>query len=148
MENSSDERKIEISREILNDLDTTRKWTTFLSILGFILFGLMIIASLAAGLFLTIFRIQEQQLGIPESLLVVILLASGMVYFASVLFLFRFSKSIRDAIQNLDRKKLEKGFRNLRLFFTIKGITVIVYVIIYVIALIAAGASISFLKDI
>mgnify|MGYP000861588314 FL=1 len=108
----------------------------------------MIMASLAAGLFLTIFRIQEQQLGIPESLLFVILLASGMVYFASVLFLFRFSKSIRDAIQNLDRKKLEKGFRNLRLFFTITGITVIVYVIIYVIALIAAGASISFLKDI
>jgi len=148
MENSSDERKVELSPEILDDLNTTRKWTTFLSVLGFILFGLMITASLAAGLFLTIFKVQEQQLGIPESLLLIILLASGIVYFASVLFLFRFSRSIRDAVQYLDRKKLAKGFRNLRLFFTITGITVIVYVIIYVIALIAAGTSISFLKDI
>lgn len=148
MENSSDERKIELSPETLRDLDTTRKWTTFLSVLGFILFGLIIIASVAAGLFLTIFKAQEQQMGIPESLLLIILLASGIVYFASVLFLFRFSRSIRDAVQNLDRKKLAKGFRNLRFFFTITGITVIVYVIIYVIALIAAGASISFLKDI
>jgi heme/copper-type cytochrome/quinol oxidase subunit 2 len=148
MENVQEERKIEIGSEVLNKLDSTRKWTTFLSVLGFIFLGLIIVAGLTTSLFLTTFKTQEANLGIPESLMVIIFVVVGAIYFFPVFFLFRFSRNTRDAIHNLDSRKLSKGFNNLRLYFTYTGIMVIVVLAIYVVALIAAGASLSFLKGI
>jgi heme/copper-type cytochrome/quinol oxidase subunit 2 len=148
MESVQEERKIEIGSEILNKLDSTRKWTTFLSVLGFIFLGLIIVAGLTTSLFLTTFKTQEANLGIPESAMIIIFVVVGAIYFFPVFFLFRFSRNTRDAIQKLDSKKLSKGLNNLRLYFTYTGIMVIVVLSIYVIALIAAGASLSFLKGI
>jgi heme/copper-type cytochrome/quinol oxidase subunit 2 len=148
METTSEDRKIEIGSEILNNLNSTRKWTTFLSVLGFIFLGLLIVAGLTTSLFLTTFKTQEANLGIPESVMIIIFIVIGAIYFCPVFFLFRFSRNTRDAIQNLDRKKMAKGINNLRLYFTYIGIMVIIVLSIYVVALIAAGASLSFLKGI
>jgi hypothetical protein len=146
METSSEERKIEIGPETLNHLNSTWKWTMFLSVLGFIFLGLLIIAGVVTSTFLTAFKAQEANLGLPESLMIIILIVIAAIYFFPVFFLFRFSRNTRDAIQNLDKKKLEKGFRNLRTYFTYIGIMVIVVLTIYFVALLAAGASMSFLK--
>jgi heme/copper-type cytochrome/quinol oxidase subunit 2 len=148
MESVQEDRKIEMDPEILNSLNSTRKWTTFLSVLGFIFLGLLIVAGLTTSLFLTTFKTQEANLGIPESVMIIIFITVGAIYFFPVFFLFRFSRNTRDAIQNLDRKKLAKGLNNLRLYFTYIGIMVIVVLSIYVVALFAAGASLSFLKGI
>ncbi len=146
METPSEERKIEIGTETLNHLNSTWKWTMFLSILGFIFLGLIIIAGAVTSTFLTAFKTQEANLGVPESLMIIILIVVAAIYFFPVLFLFRFSRNTRDAIQNLDKRKLEKAFRNLRTYFTYIGIMVIVVLSIYFVALFAAGASMSFLK--
>jgi hypothetical protein len=148
MESNPEEKKIELGSENLNNLNSTRKWAMFLSVLGFIFLGLMIVAGLATSLFLTTFKSQEANLGIPESLMIIIFIVIGAIYFFPVFFLFRFSKNTRDAIQNLDKLKLLKGFRNLRLYFTYIGIMVIVILSIYIMLLIFAGASMSFLKGI
>lgn len=148
MESVQEDRKIEIGSEILNNLNSTRKWTTFLSVLGFIFLGLLIVAGLTTSLFLTTFKTQEANLGIPESAMIIIFVVVGAIYFFPVLFLFRFSRKTRDAILNLDSKKLLKGLNNLRLYFMYIGVMVIVVLSIYVVALIAAGASLSFLKGI
>jgi heme/copper-type cytochrome/quinol oxidase subunit 2 len=134
--------------EILDHLNSTRKWTMFLSVLGFIFLGLLIVAGLATSLFLTTFKTTEANLGVPESMMILIFIIVGAIYFFPVFFLFRFSRNTRDAIQNLDKQKLKKGFRNLRLYFTYIGIMVIVVLTIYVVALVFAGASMSFLKGI
>jgi heme/copper-type cytochrome/quinol oxidase subunit 2 len=148
METTTEDRKIEMSPEILNNLNSTRKWAMFLSVLGFIFLGLLIVAGLTTSLFLTTFKTQEANLGIPESMMIIIFVVIGAIYFFPVFFLFRFSRNTRDAIQNLDGQKFAKGINNLRLYFTYIGIFVIVVLSIYVVALIAAGASISFLKGI
>ena len=146
METPTEERKIEMGPAILESLNSTRKWTTFLAILGFIFLGLLIVAGLVTSLFLTTFKTTQANLGVPESFMILLFIVAGAIYFFPVLFLFRFSKNTRDAIQNLDRQKLEKGFRNLRLYFTYIGIMVIVVLSIYVVGLLFAGASMSFLK--
>lgn len=51
MENSQENRKIEIEQETLNDLNVTRKWSMFMAILGFIFLGLLLIIGLLAGTF-------------------------------------------------------------------------------------------------
>jgi len=146
METTSEDRKIEMGPEILDSLNSTRKWTTFLAILGFIFLGLLIVAGLVTSVFLSTFKTTQANLGVPESLMIFFFIVAGAIYFFPVLFLFRFSRNMRDAIQNFDRHKLEKGFRNLRLYFTYIGIMVIIVLSIYVVALLFAGASISFLK--
>jgi cytochrome c biogenesis protein CcdA len=82
MESTSDEKKIEIGPEILSYLNSTRKWTTFLSVLGFIFLGLMIVAGLATSLFLTAFKTQEANLGIPETVMIIIFIVAGAIYFS------------------------------------------------------------------
>ena len=146
METSSEDKKIEMGPEILDQLNSTRKWTMFLSVLGFIFLGLLIVAGLATSLFLTTFKTTEANLGVPESMMILIFIIVGAIYFFPVFFLFRFSRNTRDAIQNLDQQKLKKGLRNLRLYFTYIGIMVIVVLTIYAVALLFAGASMSFLK--
>jgi heme/copper-type cytochrome/quinol oxidase subunit 2 len=146
MEQPEEERKIQIDSEILHNLNVTRKWAMFLSVLGFIMLGLLIFAGLATSLFLTTFSTTRASLGIPESLLILLLFVAAGIYFFPVFFLFRFSRNTRDAIHFLDMKKLKTGTRNLRLYFTYVGILVIVVLSVYVVALIFAGASMSFLK--
>lgn len=148
MENIQDESKIEIGTESIDNLNAVWRWTMFLSVLGFIFLGLLIVAGLAASLFLTTFKSQEATLGIPESLMIIIFIIIAAIYFFPVFFLFRFSKNIRDALHKLDPGKLSKGFRNLRLYFTYIGIMVIVVLTIYIVLLFFAGASMSFLKGI
>lgn len=118
----------------------------FLSVLGYIFLGLLIIGGLATSTFLTAFKTREADLGVPESMLIVGIIIAAAVYFFPVFFLFRFSRNTRDAIQNRDSSKLDKAFRNLKIYFTYIGILVIIILSIYFVALLVAGASMSFLK--
>ncbi len=146
METPSEERKLEIGPESVKNLNATRKWTMFLSVLGFIFLGLLIVVGLVTSTFLNAFKSKEVSLGVPESLMVVMFIVIAAIYFFPVLYLFRFSKNIRDAVQNLDKMKLEKAFKNLRIYFTYIGIMVIIVLSIYIVALFAAGATMSLLK--
>ncbi len=147
MENNSEIKKIEIEQDTLKDLDTARKWSMFLAILGFIGIGIMVIIGLFAGVFLSIFKGGNAGLGITESLLVFIfIIVFGAIYFFPVLYLFRFSKHTSNAVKTLDKQELHKAFRNLRRYFVYIGIIIIVVLAIYVIAFVVAGASMSFLK--
>ncbi len=140
------ENKMEISPEALKHLNSMRKWTMFLSVLGFIFFGLLIIIGVATSTFLTAFRSREVNLGIPESLMIFLFIIIAALYFLPVLFLFRFSRNTRDAIHNHDKLKLEKAFRNLRTYFTYIGVMAIIILSIYLLALAIAGSSMSLLK--
>ena len=146
METPPEERKLVIGRENLKNLNTIRIWTTFLSVLGFILIGLFIIAGIATGMFLTTFSTTKASLGIPESMVVLLLFVAGAISLFPVLYLFRFSKNIRDAVQNNDQQKLDSGIKNLKKYFTFIGILVIIALAAYALGLIYAGASMSFLN--
>jgi uncharacterized membrane protein YjgN (DUF898 family) len=141
-----DKNKIEIERETLSHLDTTRKWAMFLAIIGFIFLGLIIIIGLIAGTFLTAFNSGEKSLCIPESLMFIQLLLLIVIYFFPVLFLFRFSKHTSHAIQNFDKLELHKALKNLKYYFAYLGVLIIIVFSIYIVVLIIAGSSMAFLK--
>ena len=56
MDNIQEITKIEIEQDTLKDLDTTRKWTMFLAILGFIGIGVFLIVGIFAGIFFSVFN--------------------------------------------------------------------------------------------
>jgi hypothetical protein len=146
MENLQENRKIEIEQDTLSDLNTTRKWSMFLAILGFIFLGLLIIIGIVATSFLSAFSTSGSKIGFPEWLLVIIFLVMAAIYFFPTLFLFRFSRYTANAVSTLDKNEMHKAFRNLKLYFAYIGILIIIFLSFYLIALIFAGASLSFLK--
>ena len=117
METPSENRKLEIEQSTLKQLNTARKWAMFLAIIGFIFLGIMIVVGLIAGTFLKTFSSGENNSGISDSLMFIPILLIGLIYFFPVLFLFRFSKYISRAIQNLDNLQFHKAIKNLKLYF-------------------------------
>mgnify|MGYP001066261259 FL=1 len=140
-----EEKRMEIRPETLSNLDTARKWTMFLSVFGFILTGLILVLALATGTFLAAFRPADsvpdfQKLALYFAVLVIVIL-----FFLSVLFLFRFSRCMRDAVQSHDMKKLDKAIKNLKLFFKFAGLILLTAIAVYVGTLIGKGSSLTFL---
>jgi magnesium-transporting ATPase (P-type) len=141
-------RKIDIEQDTLRNLDTARKWSIFIAILGFMFLVLMLVIGLIAGTFLSAFNSGETGPGLPESYLLISYFVVGILFFFPNLFLFRFSKHTAHAIQNLDKIELYKAFRNLKLFFVYFGILIIIILSIYFTALILSGTSVALIKGI
>jgi MFS family permease len=146
MENTTENRKIEIGQDSLNQLNTTRKWAMFIAIIGFIFLGLFIVIGALAGTFLSAFSKGDAARSVPEILVFILLILIAIINFFPVLFLFRFSKHIHKTIQTLDKEELRKAIVNLKAFFLYLGILIIVVLSFYVVALIVAGTSMAFLK--
>jgi hypothetical protein len=144
---NSEERKIEIGQDTLRTLNTTRKWTMFLAILGFIGIGVILIAGIFTGIFLTVFNTTDADTGLTEILAFPLVVLLVLINFFPVLYLLRFSMYTSEAIRSLDKQKLHKAFRNLKAFYVYIGILIIAGLAIYVFVFIVFGVSISFLKD-
>jgi hypothetical protein len=64
-----------------------------------------------------------------------------------MLYLFRFSKHTSNAVRTLDKQEMQNAIKYLRKYYVYIGILTIIVLAIYFIAIIAAGASMAFLKD-
>jgi len=144
MENNSVRENLEIKPEILNYLDTTRKWTMFLAILGYISLGTFIIGGFITGIFISVFNTSQTRL--TQWAIIVLFLATALVTFFALRYIFRFSKFMRHAIKEHDQQALVKAFRNLKSYYVYIGIVVIVILVIYVVTFIVAGASVALLN--
>ena len=146
MENSPDPPKIVIGQETLNNLSTTRKWTMFIAVSGFIILGLIIALGLITGTFLSTFNHSDTTPGIPDLLLLAIVFAAAVIYFFPVFFLFRFSKHASNAVANLNSDELLKAFKYLKRYFVYLGILLIIVIACYISGLIMEGTAMEFLK--
>jgi MFS family permease len=143
MENNKEPRKIEIGEETLKDINATRKWTMFLAIIGFIVFGLIIIFGIFAGVFLTIFNTSDALVGLPEWAFFIIIILLGIIYLFPVFILFRYSKQSAIAVKTLDSHELHKALKNMKAYFVYIGILIIVMLAVYLTAFIIAGVSVT-----
>jgi hypothetical protein len=146
MEETLQPNKLELGPESLRYLNTTRKWTMFFAILGFIFLGMMIIAGVAAGAFLSIFDQSPSGADIPKWLVIAIIAGFAILYFFPIFYLFRFSTHMRNAVQNFSNDDLRRAFRNLKSYFVYLGVLVIIMLSLYFVALVVAGASLVLLK--
>lgn len=162
MENSPENRKIEIDQESLGYLDITRKWTMFFAILGFIFLGIMLVLGLVAGSFMSLFSSKMAGLsgmegmegmetakaagGIASIFVFIILLIFAVIYFFPLLYLLRFSKHTKNAVANLDANEMRLGFKNLKSYWKYIGILIIILLSFYLLVLIFAGSSLALLS--
>lgn len=146
MDPKTENVKLEFEPKTLRYLNKSRKWAMFLSIIGFIINGLIIILGLLAGAFLTIFETDQTDSLIPEHLYITIVFFLALIFFFPLLSLFRYSKHTYRAVKSLNPKDFQKAFRNLKSFFVFIGILIIILLILYVGVLIAVGSTMAIPK--
>lgn len=118
---------LEFNSEAISHLKETRKWTMFLSVIGFIFIGLLFLGSIAlisaGGL-----------TGTPVSAPTAIpLIAMCAIYFFPVYFLYQFSRKAKQAVCHSDGISLSKALQYLKMHYLFMGILVIIAIAIYLI---------------
>jgi hypothetical protein len=148
MDDIKELKKIELEEDSLRDIDTTRKWSMFMAILGFIALGLMLIIGIIAALFLSVFNGGSipgtSSWGfLPGAIMIVLF----VIYFFPILYLYRFSNHAGIAVRTIDKSHMQKAILYLRKYYVYMGILLIIVLVVYFVAFIVSGASLAFLKD-
>jgi heme/copper-type cytochrome/quinol oxidase subunit 2 len=162
MENSLENKRVELGQEALGYLDTTRKWTMFFAILGFVFMGLMLVASLAfgsliGGLTSGLSNMEGMEGvegmdaakavgGIAGTVMFVVMLIFAVIYFFPLLYLFRYSRHSKKAVAEQDANELTLALKNMKMYWKYIGILVIIMLAVYLIFFIIFGASMAFLS--
>jgi Family of unknown function (DUF5362) len=118
-------------------LAETAKWSVFLSIVGFVLSGILVVVALFAGTFL---GSMNSGLGaapvIGAGLITVLYLIIAALYFFMSLFLYRFATKMKAALYSNDQDTLNNSFLNLKNLYKLMGILTVIYLAFIVLAMI------------
>ncbi|MDP1993927.1 MAG: hypothetical protein Q8K40_01640 [Ignavibacteria bacterium] len=126
-DSNSDLIKLELNTNGIKQLYMTRKWTLFLSILGFVFIGLTIIIVVVAFL-ITGTNYSSSNF---SALALLPLLTIALIYFFPIYFLYQFSSYSNKAIKNNDSIQLSKALKYLKNHYQFMGILIIVVIGIY-----------------
>jgi hypothetical protein len=126
-----------------NFLKETAKWAKFLSILGFVLIGLMLVfAAFSTTIFNTVAKMQP---GVPENLgliLSITYLVLSIIYFFPVYYLLQFSSKMKKALSTKSDETLANAFEMLKSHYKFIGvftiITLSLYVMLFIVSLTGA----------
>ena len=143
--------EIKLSPLALKHLNTTRKWTYFLSILGFIFCGLIALFALFFSTALASIRDYSSEFASSSPIPVgatgfisVFYLLIAVICFILYLYLYRFSVRLKSALNNNDSILLEAGLKHFKSYWQLTGILTIVVLGFYFIAvlLVIIGVSV------
>ena len=132
-------------------LSEAAKWAKFLSIIGFIMCGFLVLMSFFIGtIFSTSFSRYNEYSNASSFtgmglLITFVYLAIGVLYFFPCLFLFRFASHMRHALNANDQLPLNKSFQNLKRMFRFVGILTIIVLSFYVLAIVVGIISAAFM---
>lgn len=127
-----------IDETIKMHLKETGMWARFLAITGFVASGLIVLVALFASSMLeSMTGSSYSSVGSSQAITIaVVYIILAVVVFFMSLFLFRFGKGMKLAINQTDQEELTKSFLNLKLYHRIAGILTIIYLVIIVFAII------------
>ena len=138
MEHIETTQEINLTDNSKSFLKETAKWSYFLSIMGFIGIGFMLIFSLFAGSIMALNPAFSSMSGISGGFISFIYIIMAAIYFFPVYYLFNFGKKLKIGLSNNDNSALEEGFKNLKSHYKFIGILTISILSLY--ALIFLGS--------
>jgi uncharacterized membrane protein len=131
--------ELQIDHEVSSHLRETAKWAKFLSIVGFVFIGLILVFVLFAGTMISSYSSSSvigAALGSGGMVQIVLLLAMIALYFFPCLFTFNFSNRMLRALRDSDQYTLIASFRQLKLCYKFVGILTLVFISLYVLILV------------
>jgi len=138
--------ELEVNDEIKGFLKEIAKWGYFLSILGFVGIVFMIIGGVGVSLYTGLNQFGANTaygLGYSAGIgLIYIILA--LIYFFPILYLFKFSVKMKNALKSISNEDFKYAFLNLKSHYKFMGIFTIVIISIYLLILVGAIAGATF----
>lgn len=130
-----DNERLYLSQEAQGFLKETAKWGYFLSIIGFVCIGFMVVLALFIS---TIFSAlsglsrSANSMGFLEmGLISGVYLAIAVIYFFPVYYLFQFSSKLKKAFTSNDNDLINSSFEYLKSHYKFIGILALVFTVIY-----------------
>lgn len=125
----------------INSLRESAKWTMFLSIVGFIFIGLMLIGGLFTIVSLSAVPDEPtfgsySPFGALKSFIGIFYIIMAAVYFFPILYLYKYSKGTKEALNFNNSEVLAEALANLKSHHKFLGIMTIVILSLYVLAII------------
>lgn len=122
----------DVSEQYLKEI---AKWGKFLSVVGFVISGLIALLSIFAGTIFSSFS-GSSALGAAAStsisiILTVVYIVLAVLYFFPCLFLFKFSNKAKLALEIEDQFTLNEAFASLKSCFKFVGVSTIVILALY-----------------
>ncbi len=135
--------ELQLDQPALGFLNESARWAKFLSILGFIFCGLILLMGVFFGSILTSLMAGTDNSSATSETIggvftSVICILTGLIFFFPSLYLFNFSSKMKKAYQSNDQVILTGSLKNLKSFFKFYGIFTVVVLSLYFLALIAA----------
>jgi hypothetical protein len=134
------EAKVDENKAILNymvnSLRATRPWTRLISILGFIGVAFSILAGIAMIIGRNFFPISDK--APPLAFLGIIYMLTSVFYLVPSIWLSKYSSAISSFLKESDAIQLAKAIAYQKSFWKFVGITVLVFIVIAILGVIAA----------
>lgn len=124
-----------LSNEAFGFLKEIKMWSKFLSIVGFVMIGILLIVGIGMATFLN----KMGSNGAPEGLVVLLYALIGLLYFFPTYYLFQFSNNMGKAYKTNSSSYVTEAFKNLKSCFKFVGIMTLIVVIIYAGIFLIAG---------
>lgn len=126
-----------ITEDIRSYIYETAKWTKFLSIIGFIGSGFLVLVSFSVGAIISATTVfmgpNNPYAAIGSGVLTVSMLLSALLYFYPSFLLFKYSNAARKAVLYEDQHSLAIAAIKMKSFFKFWGILTIIVLAIYII---------------
>ncbi|MGV6860224.1 MAG: DUF5362 family protein [Putridiphycobacter sp.] len=133
LDSNSSQNELQLNSQMKNDLLTSAKWGKFLSIVGFIGLGLMLLGAISV---FSVGSNVRSPFGPNPAIIGVTYLIFVILYFFPIYYLFQFSAKIKEAVSGNNSLSLQEGFNFLAKQYKFVGILTIVVLSIYVLAII------------
>ena len=121
-----------LTNAAIQHLRASTPWMKFLSIMGFLLAGIMLI--------FTIIMLIGSMHAAGLAIVAIIYLIITLLIFLVNMFLYKYASGISDFVISNNPALLERAFSMQKKFWTIKGIMIIAYLVLVVVMMIAAAS--------
>lgn len=146
--------ELQIDQQSIGYLSETARWAKFLSIVGFVVCGFMVIFSLFfSSIMSTISKLSSgsdsftgSAMAIGNYAFSIVYIIIALLYFFPCLYLFNFSSKMQTALRNNDQINLNAAFGNLKSCFKFVGILTIVVLSFYLLGTVVVVSVASLMK--
>jgi len=133
------EQNLELNQLAKEALKEGAKWTFFLSIMGFIGVGFMVLAAIFMTITLSAIPDEVDNLGFfgaMKNFMALLYLLMAVLYFFPIYYLYKYSSKVKTALQFNDSNLLADAFVNLKAHHKFLGISIIVILSLYLLIIV------------
>lgn len=121
-------------------LTEAAKWAKFLSIIGFVICGMLVLTGVFSGSFFSTIAQMDSELDSMGSLgagfFSIWFVIMALLYFFPSLYLYNFASKMQTALRNNDQISLNTSFKNLKSCLKFWGIFLIIILCFYALAIV------------